>query len=73
MSRLPALKSRQLIAALKKAGFSEARQSGSHCILKHPDGREVVVPVHSRDLKRSTMKSIIKQAGLTVEELVTLL
>lgn len=73
MSRLPALTPRQLIAALKKAGYSETRQSGSHCILEHPSRRMVIVPVHARDVRRPLMKSIVDQTGLTEEEFLALL
>ena len=69
MSRLPALKPRELAAALKKAGFAEQRQSGSHLVLRHSDGREVVVPVHNKELKRPTMLGIIRQAGFSPETL----
>ncbi len=73
MSRLPALTARKLLAALQRSGFVIERQRGSHAVLMHPDGREVVVPVHGRDLKRPTMLAIIKQAGLTHEEFLTFL
>jgi predicted RNA binding protein YcfA (HicA-like mRNA interferase family) len=74
--RLPALKARNLIRALRKAGFFVVRVTGSHYILKHEDGRpgEVVVPYHgARDLKRGTLNSILKQANLNPEELQKLL
>ena len=69
MSRLPSLTPRQVVAALKKAGFQERRQRGSHLFLWHP-GREVVatVPMHTRDLPHGTLKAIIRQAGLTEDE-----
>jgi predicted RNA binding protein YcfA (HicA-like mRNA interferase family) len=47
----------------------ERRQSGSHVVLRHPDGREVVVPNHTRELKRPTLLGIIRQAGLTPDTL----
>ena len=46
MSRLPAVSGKQLIAALERLGFEVVRQKGSHCFLRHPDGRVTVVPVH---------------------------
>lgn len=69
MSRLPSLTPRQVVAALKKAGFEERRQRGSHLFLWHP-GRAVVatVPMHARNLPRGTLKAIIRQAGLTEDE-----
>ncbi len=67
MTRLPSLRPKEVAAALKRAGFTPLRQSGSHLILKHPDGREVVVPLHNKDLKRATLMNIIKQAGLSTD------
>jgi len=75
MSRLPALTPREVIRALERAGFYEARTSGGHCILTKPGHptRDVVIPVHKRDLKRGTLHAIIKQAGLSVEEFLSFL
>lgn len=72
MSRLPALKSSDVIKAIQKAGFIEQRQRGSHKIFKKGDLR-ITVPVHSRDLKRGTLHSIIEQSGLTVDEFMEFL
>ncbi len=51
------------------------RQSGSHAILRHGSDatRRVTVPMHTRDLKRGTLRSIVRQSGLTVDEFVRLL
>ena len=65
--KLPALKPRQVIKALERRGFYVKRTSGNHYILKKEKLR-VVVPYHSKDLKPGTLKSIIEEAGLTVEE-----
>ena len=69
--RLPSLKSRDVIRALQRAGFSVTRTAGSHCRLVHDvdSPRQVTVPVHSgKDLKRGTIQGILRQAGLTAEE-----
>lgn len=69
--RLPSLKSRDIIRALKRAGFSVTRTAGSHCRLVHDidPTRQVTVPIHSgKDLKRGTIQGILRQARLTVEE-----
>lgn len=74
MSILPALTSRDVLAALKKAGFVEHHQRGSHLYVFHPGKRHMTcVPIHSGDLPRGTVRGIIKQSGLTVEEFVALL
>lgn len=73
--RLPALTAREVIRALERAGFSVARQSGSHCRMIHATDpmRKITVPAHSGDLKRGTLRGIIAQAGFTVEEFMKLL
>ena len=74
MSRLPSLTPREVVSALKKAGFQERRQRGSHLILWRPElERVVTVPMHARDLPRGTLMTIIRQAGLTEEEFRTYL
>ena len=47
MPRLPRLRGREVIGALRRAGFSVLRIRGSHHFLHHPDGRRTVVPVHA--------------------------
>jgi predicted RNA binding protein YcfA (HicA-like mRNA interferase family) len=73
--RLPALRPSQVIRALERAGFFLHHATGSHHYFKHPEkpGRLVTVAVHARDLKRGTLASIIKQAGLTPDEFLNLL
>lgn len=73
MSRLPALTPRKLVAALKKAGYYESSQTGSHLMLEHATRRMVVVPKHARDISRPLMMSILKQAGLSQEQFIELL
>lgn len=69
MTRLPTLYGRKIIQALEQAGFVFFKQRGSHCILRHPITRQTTcVPVHGQDVKRSLMKEILQQAGLTEEE-----
>jgi predicted RNA binding protein YcfA (HicA-like mRNA interferase family) len=73
--RLPAVTARDAIRALERAGFVVSRQSGSHCRLIHATNpqRKVTVPVHTGDLKRGTLRGIIAQAGLTVDQFMALL
>ncbi len=76
MSRkLPALRPKAVMRALERAGFRLVRITGSHHIYEHParPDRVVPVPLHNRDLKRCTLQNILKQAGLTDEELLDLL
>ncbi len=73
--RLPNLSGREVIKALKRAGFEERRTTGSHVILRHPITKKIIpVPVHSgKDIKRGLLFGIIRQAGLTLDDFKTLL
>jgi predicted RNA binding protein YcfA (HicA-like mRNA interferase family) len=61
----------EAVRALRRVGFLQLRQTGSHVILRK-DNRTVVVPQH-KPIKPGTLKGLIEQAGLTVEEFVSLL
>ena len=73
MSKLPRISGRECIKALEKAGFQFKRQEGSHIILRRTDPfAQVVVPDH-KELDRGTLRAIIRQAGMSVDEIVKLL
>jgi predicted RNA binding protein YcfA (HicA-like mRNA interferase family) len=59
---------REVIAKLKRAGFEEVRQTGSHLFLRHSDGRLTFVAMHRGDIPLGTMRKILKQANLTEEQ-----
>ena len=61
-------KAKIILAKLLKAGFIEKRQTGSHKILRHPDGRQTYVAMLTTDVPEGTFKKILKQANLTLEE-----
>lgn len=61
-------KVKEVLRRLKRAGYGERRQSGSHLVLRHDDGRQTYLPMHPGDVPSGTFKSILKQAGLTEEE-----
>ncbi len=63
---------REVLARLKRAGFIEVRQAGSHLFLRHPDGRLPFVAMHRRDIPLGTFKKILKQARLTHEQFARL-
>ena len=56
---------RDVLATRLRAGFSEVQQSGSHKILRHPDGRHTHVAMHPGTLPTGTFRKILKQAGLS--------
>jgi predicted RNA binding protein YcfA (HicA-like mRNA interferase family) len=75
MPKLPSVSGERLIRALKRAGFVELRQKGSHVSLERRVGEQVfrtVVPIHS-ELAKGTLSDILKQCGLKIDELIELL
>ncbi len=70
MPKLPALNAKKLIKILEQKGFLLDRIKGSHYIYYHPGtNRRVVVPMHKKELPKGTLLEILKQAGITKEEL----
>ena len=61
-------KAREVLARLQRAGFLIKRQSGSHVVLRHSNGRQTYVAMHGGDIPNGTFRTILKQAGLTEEE-----
>ncbi len=73
MSKLPRISGKECISALEKTGFYCKRQHGSHIVLKRDDPYvQLVVPEH-KELDRGTLRAIIRQAGLSVDEFNNLL
>ncbi len=73
MTRLPVVSGRDLVRALAKLGFVLDRQKGSHLILFRPDPPTTLsVPDH-RELDRGTLRSLLRQAGISPDELSRLL
>ena len=56
---------KEMVKYLKKNGFEEVSQNGSHLKMKNPKrGITVIVPMHDEDLKKGLEQAILKQAGL---------
>jgi len=73
-SKLPIIKPKAVIKILKKVGFRERRQTGSHLILRCSEtGKIIPIPIHSKEIKKGTLLSILKQAELTKEQFIKLL
>ncbi|OLN31765.1 type II toxin-antitoxin system HicA family toxin [Desulfosporosinus metallidurans] len=68
MSKLTIISSKEMVAILKRLGFDEIRQTGSHKFFSRQDGRNTVLPMHSKDLKRGLIKAILKDIGISDEE-----
>lgn len=77
MSKLSKLKradAETIVKALAKIGFQPVRQHGSHLVMKHPDGRLTVVPVHrGEELGRGIIRKIADDANISKEELMRII
>ena len=73
MPGLPQVRPDRLVRALQRAGFVIARQHGSHALLRRGEVR-VVVPMHAaRDVPKGTLARILRDIGMTGDELRSLL
>jgi predicted RNA binding protein YcfA (HicA-like mRNA interferase family) len=74
LSKLPVISGHEIVKVLSKIGFTVVGRKGSHVRLKRRRGKEiliVIVPMH-RELAKGTLRSILRQANLTVEDLLRL-
>lgn len=70
---MPQVSGEELARFLRRQGFRNLRQDGSHLILLGPRGTQVVVPQHGgRDLGRGLALSVLKQAGYAVDDYLRL-
>ena len=70
MKKLPRISGREWIKALEKLGFYFKRQEGSHVILRKDNPfTQIVVPDH-KELDRGTLRAIIRQANVSVDEFI---
>ena len=74
MTSFPAVKGKDLIAALRGQGFAVIRIKGSHHFIRHTDGRATIVPVHAGEtLGPGLLASILRDIKMTREQLHKLL
>ena len=76
MPKLPIVSGKEIIKALSKIGFKYVRTKGSHVILNKQDEEKgkitVPIPLH-KELAKGTLRSIMRQTGLDLEELLELI
>jgi predicted RNA binding protein YcfA (HicA-like mRNA interferase family) len=74
VKRVPVLRAREIVSALRKAGFEVVHQTGSHARLRREGSPPafVTVPIHGGDVPRATLRRILDQARLSVEEFTEL-
>ncbi|HEX3464858.1 MAG TPA: type II toxin-antitoxin system HicA family toxin [Candidatus Elarobacter sp.] len=69
-SKLPAVTGPALVRAFTRAGFRKDRQSGSHLIMEHPDGRFASIPMHGKQaIPIGTLRGILASARVDIKEL----
>ena len=74
MSRMPRVTGAHVVQSLEKLGFNVLRRRGSHVIMRHPDGRTTVVPVHGNEtIGTGLMSKIQKDIGLGREPFIDLI
>ena len=74
MSGLPILKTKDLVRILKRLGFQEMRQKGSHRFFMHSDGRTTLVSVHNNeDIGRGLLRQILREIEVSPDEFAKLL
>lgn len=74
MSIIPILAARVMLQVLLRAGFVVVRQVGSHLRLYHPvTQRSLTLAMHAGDLSRKMLTTILKQAGISIEQFLKLL
>jgi predicted RNA binding protein YcfA (HicA-like mRNA interferase family) len=72
--KLPVVTAAQVRRALLRAGWVEIRQAGSHVRLRHADrADDVTIALHAGDVPPGTLRSIVRQTGLTVDQFRELL
>lgn len=72
MTKLPILSAKEVLKALSKIGYYVRDQKGSHIHLRHPRKMALTIPNHD-EIAKGSLRAIIKDAGLTVEEFLELL
>ena len=74
MSKLPVVSGKETLKVFQKIGYQLDHQTGSHLILRHttPPFRRLTIPNH-KEVAKGTLRSLIREAGITVEEFTKLL
>ncbi len=74
MSKLGPARADEVIRVIEKLGFKKIRQSGSHAVFHHPEGKWTTVAIHKgKDIAKGTLQKILKDAGISYEDFKKLL
>lgn len=69
MSKIPIISGREVIRLLGKIGYYVRDQKGSHVHLRHPTRKPLTIPNH-KEIARGTLRQILKDADLTIKDLL---
>lgn len=69
MAHLPILRPSELVRVIHKQGFVKDRQSGSHAIFVHPDGRWTSIPIHRKTIGKGLLRKILNDIKLSPSDL----
>ena len=72
MPKLPQVKPGEIEKVLLKKGFSPRTTKSSHVVFTHPNGKRTVVPAHNRPVSTGTLRAILRQTNISVEEFLEL-
>ncbi len=73
MPKLPQIKPRQLEKVLIVFGFTTRTTKSGHVVFTHPDGRRTVVPGHNEPVRKGTLRAILRQSKIDLEEFLKIL
>ena len=73
MSKPPLLSGREVVVALRRAGYIRVAQKGSHIKLMHPRTHQILIVPDHREVDRWTLRGILRSAEISVEEFLDLL
>lgn len=73
MPKLPNLSAAEVVTALGKIGYFFNRQKGSHIILVNREKHKIAVVPNRKEIRTGTLRAIIRESGLSVEEFIALL
>ena len=69
---VPLLSGSDIYKSLSRMGFYEIHRKGSHIKMEHNDGRRIVFPYH-KEVDRFTLKEVLKDADIEIEEFLKFL
>lgn len=74
MSKLPVISGRRLVQVLERRGFAFVRQKGSHMMMRRVEPPHITIPVPDhKELRPGTLRGILRDIGMSVDELSTIL